>query len=302
MVIRSHKIRMGLAGQQSFAFARPVAQPTPQPTRRRHRRGRIRAALKQCGLFLLVALMPLFVWAWVQGYLASGLESATSKMVAMSVDAGFKVEMVRASGQVRTSDDAIMEALGVQAGDPLFALDMSTLGGRIEALPWVGKASVTRELPNTLQIWINERTPFVRWQMAGEVMLVDSTGMKIAGADLNEFSALPFVVGKGAPEAAGALIELISSNEALASRVVSAIRVGQRRWDLEFDNGMRLKLPEVGAAYGPVEAWQAFLKVEREEGVMSMMVATFDLRLSDRVVMRLTPEGKKIFANKDQRT
>ena len=195
MVIRSHKNRLGLAGQQSFAFARPATQSTPQPTRRRRRRGRIRNALKQCGLFLLVALMPLFAWVWVQGYVAAGLERAKSKLVAVSVDAGFKVEMVRASGQVRTSDDAIMEALGVQAGDPLFALDMSTLGGRIEALPWVGKASVTRELPSTLQIWIYERTPFVRWQIAGEMMLVDSKGMKIAGADLTEFSSLPFVVG-----------------------------------------------------------------------------------------------------------
>ena len=302
MVIRSHKSRIGLAGQRSFSFARPAPQAPPQVTRRRHRRGRIRVIMKQSALFILLALIPVSGWAWYQGHVASGWEGAKAKLVTLSLDAGFKLRRVRATGQVRTSDEAIMEALGVEAGDALFAMDMTTLSGRIETLPWVGKAAVTREMPNTLQVWIEERKPFVRWQMEGKLMVVDEAGLKIVGADVRKFSNLPFVVGPGAPEAARDLFKLLNSHETLARRVVSSIRVGQRRWDLEFDNGMRLKLPEPSPGYGPAEAWQAFIKVEKEKGVMNLMVATFDLRLSDRVVLKLTPEGKKIFANKDQKT
>jgi len=302
VVIRSHKSRIGLASQRSFSFARPAPQAPPQVIRRRHRRGRIRIIMKQSALFIVLALIPVSGWAWYQGHIASGWEGAKAKMVALSLDAGFELERVRATGQVRTSDEAILEALGTRAGDALFAMDMTTLSGRIETLPWVSKASVTRELPNTLQVWIEERKPFVRWQMEGKLMVVDEAGRKIIGADVSDFSNLPFVVGPGAPEAARDLFDLLGSHETLARRVVSAIRVGQRRWDLEFDNGMRLKLPEPGPDYGPAEAWQAFIKVEKERGVMNLMVATFDLRLSDRVVLKLTPEGKKIFANKDQKT
>lgn len=88
----------------------------------------------------------------------------------------------------------------------------------------------------------------------------------------------------------------------LARKVVAAVRVGQRRWDLEFDNGMRLKLPEQSDHYGEAEAWAAFINLTVEKDIMALDVAEADLRLPDRIIMRLTPEGQKAFENKDQGT
>lgn len=290
------------AGQQSFAFARSGGAVQPPSARRRPRRGRIRIALKQFAMLVVLTSLPAFGWAWHQGHVQSWWDGVTAKTIALTVDAGFVLARVRASGQVRTPDEAILEALGVEAGDALFEMDMAALRGRIEALPWVGEAVLTRQFPDTLKVWIEERQPFVRWQVRGQLVVVDTGGKVIEGADAAEFINLPFIVGPGAPAAAADLLAVLASEPELAGRVVSAIRVGQRRWDLEFDNGMRLKLPEAAEDYGPAEAWQAFATMEAEKGVMNLQVATFDLRLSGRVVLRLTPEGKAAFENNDQKT
>ncbi|MCH8172704.1 MAG: cell division protein FtsQ/DivIB [Proteobacteria bacterium] len=181
-------------------------------------------------------------------------------------------------------------------------LSNSRSWGEIEALPWVRVAVVSRELPGTLKVWVKERTPFARWQIGGQLMLIDETAAVIAGSDLKEFSRLPFIVGPGAPAAAAELFSVLASEPELSARVVSAIRVGDRRWDLEFDNGMRLKLPEQSKTHGPARAWKRFAEMEAEKGILSLGVMVIDLRLADRVVMKLTPEGRKLYQNMDQET
>jgi len=288
--------------QAAFDFNRPQSK-SAQPVRRRHRKGRIRHALKNCVVVILFGTIPLSVWAWKKGHVATFAEHLADEMVAASLDAGFALERVHASGQGRTPDGAILEALGVSAGDPLVAMNMEKLRNRVEDLPWVKRAVITREWPSTLKVWIEERTPFARWQFDGDVVLVDETAAAIRGADVTEFSDLPLVVGPGAPEEAVKLFAILAQKPNLARQVIAAVRVGNRRWDLEFDNGLKLKLPEKTNTYGPSEAWEAFSEMEHDQDVMLMDVAVVDLRLPDRVVLRLTPEGMKSYqAKNDQGT
>ncbi len=293
--------RMNERGQGSFSFTRP-ARISPPPARRRPHRGRIRLVLKQIALLVFLTSVPVLGWAWHAGHVQAWWAEVTGKVVAITADAGFVLERVRAEGQVRTPDEAILEALALNPGDAMFAMDMTVLRQRIEALPWVREAVVSRELPDTLKVWVEERTPFARWQIGGELVLIDETAAIIAGPDLKEFSRLPFIVGPGAPAAAVELFSVLAAEPELAARVVSAIRVGNRRWDLEFDNGMRLKLPEESKTHGPAAAWRTFAEMEAEKGILSLEVMVIDLRLADRVVMKLTPQGRKAYENLDQET
>lgn len=292
---------MNKRGQGSFSFTRP-ARVAPPPARRRPRRGRIRLVLKQLALLVFLTSVPALGWAWHQGHAGTWWQGVNMRITAATVEAGFALERVRAEGQVRTSDAAMLEALGLKVKEPMYGLDMSALKNRIEALPWVREAVVSRELPDTLKVWVKERTPFARWQIGGQLMLIDETAAVIAGSDLKEFSRLPFIVGPGAPAAAAELFSVLASEPELSARVVSAIRVGDRRWDLEFDNGMRLKLPEQSKTHGPARAWRRFAEMEAEKGILSLGVMVIDLRLADRVVMKLTPEGRKLYQNMDQET
>lgn len=288
--------------QPSFAFPRPAQVREEILQRRALKRGRLRETARIGLAVLAVASVPLGFLAWKDGNLATWRENSTETLLQLSAAAGFRLEQIRASGQARTPDEAIVEALGLGTGDPLFAFDMAELRTRVEMLPWVRRAVVSRDLPATLRVFIEERQPVARWQLNGEVALVDAEGAAIPNQALLEFSDLPLLVGPGAPAEGARLLALLQSEPELAARVVAAVRVGSRRWDLEFDNGKRLKLPEETAAYGPAAAWAEFAKLAREDGALAMEVVSFDLRLPGRIVMKMTAGGEKALNQGDHRT
>jgi cell division protein FtsQ len=69
----------------------------------------------------------------------------------------------------------------------------------------------------------------------------------------------------------------------------AAVLVAGRRWDLHLDNGVTVKLPEKGAR----EALQRLVKLDVERELLARDVSVVDLRLPDRVTVRL-PEGRSV--------
>lgn len=293
--------RIGPLFRTTLRPARPASE-APPPLRRKRRRGRVRDLVRTGLAVALMASAPALLWAWQEGHVQEAGAWAGAHMIEGTAGAGFTLARIRASGHAKTPDSAIVEVLGLTAGAPLFGLEMQELRERVEALPWVRRAVVTRELPDTVRVYIEERVPVARWQLKGRLMLVDGEGAAIPARDLHQYAELPLLVGEGAPEAAPALFALLARQPALAERVAAAIRVGTRRWDIEFDTGLRLKLPEAGKDYGPAEAWAKFAELAEREGAFRLEVASFDLRLPGRVVMKLTEDGEKDFARRQSAT
>ena len=98
---------------------------------------------------------------------------------------------------------------------------------------------------------------------------------------------LPRVVGQGAVTAAAELFEFVGSDAVLASRLTNATWIRGRRWDLEFDNGVLVRLPE----QDPASAWARLVQYQRREQILDRDIQTVDLRFTDRVVVRLTPQA-----------
>ena len=65
------------------------------------------------------------------------------------------------------------------------------------------------------------------------------------------------------------------------------IRVADRRWDLRLENGVTIRLPETE----PVEALAEIARMDREQGLLSRDIASVDMRLEDRIVIKLTPDA-----------
>ena len=102
--------------------------------------------------------------------------------------------------------------------------------------------------------------------------------------DGGRHAVLPLVIGFGAERGAG-FVEKIRRYPELASRVKGFIRVADRRWDLRLENGITIRLPELGEDRALAEV----LKLDREQGLLSRDIAVVDLRLDDRLVIGLTP-------------
>ena len=184
------------------------------------------------------------------------LDDATTNW---AMDAGLVVENIVFRGQVEAKPETLQEALGIAEGAVMHQLKLDAAKDRVEAISWVKTATISRAWPNTLVVNVEERTPFAIWQIDGVHWLLDETGTRLSTEAVKRYAGLPFIVGAGAPERAPALLALIGETPDIEGRIRAMVRVGERRWDIEFDTGARLRLPEDAAEYGMAEAWGDFV-------------------------------------------
>jgi cell division protein FtsQ len=94
----------------------------------------------------------------------------------VSVSPLLDVDQVQVRGTQHVTTAQVEDAAGIHPGDAMVWLDPSKAVGGIETLPFVRRATVSREWPDTVRITVAERRP-VAW-VAGPVgkVVVDSTG------------------------------------------------------------------------------------------------------------------------------
>ena len=90
------------------------------------------------------------------------------------------------------------------------------------------------------------------------------------------------LVGDDAPLHAAALIDMLARDPDLAARVRAAVRVGQRRWNLQVDKAIDVRLPEEDAD----AAWAKLGELERKNRILSRDIEAVDLRLPDRLIVQ----------------
>lgn len=261
---------------------RPSARVrTPRaPLRRRLPGWLIQAAVLGLAAMFMLGVVAGGVAAW-RGGMAGMLVSTA---LAWSANSGLAVGEVTVEGRGETPVEQVLAALDVKRGMPLFAFSPKAAREKLMALGWVADASVVRRLPDTIHVTLRERRPAAIWQRNGSFTLVDETGAVIGATDVPRFSHLRVIVGGDAPANFASLFAVLSSEPGLAGRVIAAVRVSQRRWNLQMDNGITVLLPEEDVA----AAWSLFAKVVAESELLERDVARIDLRERDRMVVRLT--------------
>jgi len=157
-------------------------------------------------------------------------------------------------------------------------------------LPWIDSASVERMLPDTILLSVIERQPLALWQSKGSFSLIDRTGKVILNQSIERFADLLVVVGTDAPENAAALLDILKTQPQLMDLAQSAVRVGQRRWNVRLKGDIDVRLPAEQAA----AAWSRLAEYESRHGILSRDVKVLDLRLPDRLIVRKTPNGPEM--------
>jgi cell division protein FtsQ len=227
-------------------------------------------------LLLLAALLGLAVTG-VLGRVFQGVRSAGDTV---SSDAGFSIRSIHIAGERRTPAATIAAALDLHEHQSIFAADLAAARARLLALDWVAAADVVRRYPDSISVTIVEKRPFALWQAppdaAGNarILVVERNGGVITGKEIEGFARLPKLVGAGAPAAAAELVDAVQSHRAVSARVAAYEYVSQRRWNLIFNDGVVVKLPEQG--------WQkeidALERLIIDKGVLERNIAEIDLR------------------------
>ncbi|MCF8468378.1 MAG: FtsQ-type POTRA domain-containing protein [Sneathiella sp.] len=203
---------------------------------------------------------------------------------------GLTVQEISIVGRDKASPDEILKVLDVKRGDSILGVDPEDARERLETLGWIESASVMRRFPDELFIEIKERRPYARWQIGGETGVIDRTGAVVTKKEKAEFRYLPKVVGPGANVHAAELFDMLSQTPELFTRLQNAVRIRDRRWNLEFDSNVTVLLPEKGA----LQAWRQLYQVQMEQDILDKDVVAVDLRASDRMYVRLNPEAAKL--------
>ena len=191
----------------------------------------------------------------------------------------------------RLVDDVVNDELGraaEQAGAakaPQPLVDVGAIRERLVQFGWVKDARVSRRLPDTLVIDIVERTPAALWQNQGRLALIDREGVVLDRVPIDRMPDLPLLIGPGANSHSRQVDRLMNAVPTLKPQLASATWVGRRRWDLSFQSGETVALPE-----GEEEAAGAlrkFAKLDRANGLLGRGVVRFDLRVPGKMVVRL---------------
>ena len=98
------------------------------------------------------------------------------------------------------------------------------------------------------------------------------------------FAALPLVVGPGAEKKAKDFLALLDRYPNIRSEVRASILVANRRWNLKLKNGIDVRLPEAAAEQGLA----TLAALDRDKQILTRDITAVDLRLADRVTVRLS--------------
>jgi cell division protein FtsQ len=224
---------------------------------------------------------------WQGGHIDDFIRQHGEPHHALARAVGLGLEQVTISGISQMGENEVLAAAGINAKQSLAFLDVNDLRERLERVPMVKSAAVRKLYPNGLVITLTEREAHAIWQNNGELFVIAADGTVIDLMQDERYLDLPFVVGEGANARSKDYLALLDAAGPLKSRIRAGTLVAGRRWTLKMDNGMDVRLPELKAA----DALARLVKLENEQKILEKDVLAIDLRMADRVVVRLTEEA-----------
>lgn len=274
-----------------------VSQKTTTKKRPRTRRqvGRWKSYARLGALVSSVVAVGVIWWLeYPQLLVAKTAESCVN----LTQNAGFRLNDLMVTGRHHAPVDRILQAVDLQQGEPIFKRSPVEIRDSLQEIPWILSATVMRQLPSKVFINIVERQPVAVWQHQKVHYLVDANGVIISNDKLGEFAKLPVIVGADAPMHAPKMLHIINEFPEIKSRMTALIRVGARRWDLQLDQKIIVKLPEEK----PEEALSRLVLLIRQKKLTASDMSIVDLRLPKQIILRLSPVGEVKITGKGDET
>jgi cell division protein FtsQ len=198
--------------------------------------------------------------------------------------AGFRIVSIALTGHRHVSREEVLASAGITGTTSLLFLDVEQTRERLKGNPWIADATVLKLYPGELQIGIMEREAFALWQRDGQVAVIAADGTVLEPYVVPRLMRLPLVVGRGAETRARDFLALLDQYPALRDLVRASVFVGERRWNLRLKNGIDVRLPESDVA----SALARLVALDREKNLITRDILAVDLRLPDRVTVRLS--------------
>lgn len=197
---------------------------------------------------------------------------------------GFRIASIALVGQRQVTREEILTTAGVTGRSSLLFLDAADARARLKTNPWIAEATVLKLYPGRLHIAVTEREAFALWQKSGKVTVISADGTVVEPYVARHFATLPLVVGAGAESKAKDFLALLDKYPQVREQVRASVLVAERRWNLRLKSGVDIRLPETEIA----QALDTLVQLDRDKKLLSRDITVVDLRLPDRVTVRLS--------------
>lgn len=201
--------------------------------------------------------------------------------------AGFEIASIALAGEKQLTREDILNIAGISGRASLLFLDADAARTRLKANPWIADATILKLFPDRLHIAVTERRAFALWQKDGRVRVISRDGVTVEPFVAPHVAHLPLVVGQGANLKAAEFLNVMNGYPDLRDQIHAYVLVADRRWNLRLKNGIDIRLPEAE----PVEAIEALLALDRDKKLLTRDILAIDLRIRDRVTVRLSDEA-----------
>ena len=197
---------------------------------------------------------------------------------------GFRITEIALEGEREVGREEILALAGITGRSSLLFLDPAQARTRLLTNPWIAEATVLKLYPGRIRIGIKERQGFALWQKDKRLSLIANDGTVLESYVPPRYAALPLVVGAGAEHAAPDMLALVTRYPLIARQVQASVLVAERRWNLHLKGGIEVLLPESE----PDQALRVLVDLERNKKLLARDIVAVDLRLPDRVTVRLS--------------
>jgi len=282
-----------MSGKGRGGSQRPKAKARPQAGGRGGSGGRggaaaaaLPEAVRRLSAWALMAMLALLA-------VAAMLVLRVPQMIGGTLgeaagEGGFSLKRVEIKGAHHIPQLEVYNIAFDQPSSAMPLIDLEATRQRLLQFGWVKDARVSRRLPDTLVVDIVERKPAAIWQYNSKLSLIDRDGVVLAPVRLEAMPDLPLLIGAGANHQASALSALVETAPQLKPAMSGASWVGGRRWDIRFQSGEVLALPE-----GDAEAARAlarFVKLDQSMQLLGHGFVRIDMRIPGKCILRVSNE------------
>jgi len=210
----------------------------------------------------------------------------------------FEVRSLIYEPTAHVSDGRLRELMALRPGTNILALDLDELAERVARDPWVARAEVVRELPDTIIVRVEEHEPVAVLLAGAFFYLLDGDGKPFKRLERSERQQLPIVTGvdfqmltQDPEESAarlGRALEVIAAYQAKHRPRLSEVHVGQAGdvtlYTAELGTELRLGRGEAEPRLARLDALRAALGEDADALAVVHLDATIGAEAKDRVV------------------
>ena len=241
-------------------------------------------------VFVIILLTATALYGAIRGGHADAvLDSIHNVADALAQCVGFQSANISIEGAARLSRADVLRVAGITESSTLFLIDAEATRARLLRNAWIADATVAKLYPDRLEITVVEKKPFAVWQSSGNFFVIAKDGTaidQITRGRVRE-AGMPIVVGEGAQHLAQNFLSMLDRFPAVRAEVAAAVLIAERRWNLRLKNGIDVRLPEEDTDV----ALMRLVALDRDKRILSRDVSVIDLRLPDRVMVRISDEA-----------